>query len=152
MQEPITSIDQPVRTQRPVLLVAATAADWGAREVGRARRYRRPLAVMVLAVETDADQALVGAMLRHLLRPWDVVGRLAAADGAERGPGVVAILPETDGDGAVAALRRVSELLPELCAGVATCPRDGASLGTLVAAAWRRRGRIPPGEGHADAA
>ena len=152
MQEPHTSIDQPARAQRPVLLDAATATDWGAREVGRARRYRRPLAVAVLAVEADADQALIGAMLRHLLRPWDIVGRLVAADGAKRGPGVVVILPETGTEGAMAALRRVRDLLPGLCAGVATCPRDGGTFGTLVAAAWRRCGPIPAGEGDADAA
>lgn len=115
-------------------------------EIERARRYQRPLSVVLLAAEDweahfldrgveEADEKLatIGKLLVEGLRAVDVVAR----GGESR---FLAILPETPAEGAQLAAERICETMAEKAglqfrAGVAQFPDDGVSREELAAEA-----------------
>ncbi len=127
-----------------------------AAEVGRARRYNRPVSVVFFDVRGlkqvndlhghgAGDRLLreVGALLNATSRDHDVCGRIG-------GDECVVVLPEDDGAGAEAFRDRVHASLPQaranlglttdwdLTSGVATFPQDGETPRELLDAADRR--------------
>ena len=121
------------------------------REVSRAVRHQRPLAVLLLDVDEFKS---INDELGHLIGSRAVC-RLAetlrascrATDTAARygGDEFVVILPDTDEEGARVVIQRVHDRLaedtdkPELAvsAGIALYPRDGGTPTTLLSAADR---------------
>ena len=92
--------------------------EWGAREFERARRFRHPVTVIYIDCDdfklvndleghAAGDEVLreVGQALQGAVRDVDLVARLG---GDEFG----ALLPETDANGAQAAVHRIQDLLP----------------------------------------
>lgn len=115
------------------------------RELRRARRYDRPLSVLVLALrateETDDPPAsppdLLGELLQDALRETDLVGCL-------RGTGeYAALLPEADAPAAARGAERLRKLwgarnAAALAAGAATYPADGLVVDDLLERARHR--------------
>lgn len=110
-----------------------TLADLAGKEIARAERYRRELAVVLF--ETDSSTALghFGPTLVRSLRRWDLVGR---PDGDR--PQIIAVLPETGRGGGRGLLRRLNGALGGIRAGIATFPDDGGSITRLVEVARTR--------------
>ena len=102
-------------------------------EIGRARRYQRPLLVMVLRLDSADEQRLVGAMSRRVLRRWDIVGL-----GDSDPPTIVMLFPETGIAGIASVCTRLGELLPSVPMGVASFPDDGMNWQTLYSTAFHR--------------
>lgn len=120
-------------------------------ELRRARRYERPLSVLVVSAKgTDDDQqarslipfppatpptlvafVLLGSFLLKTLREDDILA--SAAEGLR----YVIVLPEAGEVDAKRALHRLSRDFPNysslrLCAGLAVFPRDGATVESLL--------------------
>jgi hypothetical protein len=102
-------------------------------EVTRAKRYRRPIAVVVYKFDQASDVPAVGAAVAHRLRAWDFLGQLAHDK-----PGLAMILPETPRIGAFGLISRFNTDLPGLRVGAAVFPDDGDSLPSLAQAARAR--------------
>jgi GGDEF domain-containing protein len=133
-------------------------------EVTRARRYQRPLSIMVLSMQPDQlseymsslfgrggngnsanrDRLLaraaqlvtvvLGPVLRDVLRQTDIVTYMAAEDQ------YVILLPESDGAQAERVVERINEhfytrTFAHLRAGIAAFPADGLTVEDLVARA-----------------
>lgn len=113
------------------------------RELLRARRRGTPLAVARFpnpggsSVDPRSIQRRVAEFRRHLRR-IDLVW--------VRGTEIYVLLPETDGDAAAGALRRLRDRAPAAFAAiepvVVLFPRDGLTSGAILAAA---AGRVPVG-------
>jgi len=91
-------------------------------ELMRARRYRRPLSLLVLPGAPPVE-------VRHLrtsMREFDIALRV--------GDRLVLVLPESDGDGARAVWDRLRPHMGAVTAIVRTVPEDGASLQALLIA------------------
>ena len=126
------------------------------RELARARRYERPLALAYLDVRglkavNDGEGHLAGdelisqvaGLLRDCARAGDIIGRLGGDEFA-------LLLPEQSADGANVVRDRLRAQLParraairgdvpwDLTIGTAAYPDDGASFQTLLSAADRR--------------
>ncbi|CAN5728408.1 hypothetical protein BH23GEM6_BH23GEM6_21460 [soil metagenome] len=121
-----------------------------ATEIGRARRYHRPLSLVIVGLDPTGEESdfpniegipkgfsihsaffILGSLLRELLREIDVV-----AYSAEHHVFVL-LLPESGEREAHAAARRISSgvrrRIPlEIHAGIAEFPRDGFTLDTLI--------------------
>jgi hypothetical protein len=121
-----------------------------ATEFGRARRYRRPLSLVIIGLDPAVMEGgapnpasapegfsihsaffVLGSLLRELLRETDIV-----AYSAEHHVYVL-LLPESGESEAHAAARRISSgvrrRIPlEIHAGIAEFPRDGFTVDTLV--------------------
>lgn len=111
-------------------------------EITRAKRYRRPLAVVVYELDRPADIPRVGAVLAHRLRTWDFLGQLASDK-----PSLCIVLPETARVGALGLISRFNLDLPGYRVGAAVLPEDGDNLAALAAAARMRAeysARRPP--------
>lgn len=142
-------------------------------EVYRARRYRRPLSLVVLSVgakervpsapresaEDDGESILLetriphlaslllGKILQGMLRQSDRVTHLPVEDR------FVLALPETDREQAFRSMARLGPVVRErvgveLRAGAAAFPEDGLTLGDLMEEAesrWRRASSSAPG-------
>lgn len=130
----------PIREARPTF----------ATEIGRARRYKRPLSLAIIGLDTTSDGSgrpeiegtvegfslhsaffILGSLLRELLRETDIV-----AYSAEHHVYIL-LLPEAGECEAYAAARRISagvrRRIPlEIQAGIAEFPRDGFTIDTLV--------------------
>ncbi|GEO81866.1 GGDEF domain-containing protein [Pararhodospirillum oryzae] len=106
--------------------------DLADQEISRARRYKRPLAVLVVVLDnmraindahgTERGDAVLGAMgsaILRMVRTADVVGRTAGSE-------FTVLLPETEREGCIAlADRVVSEMTraaSEVLRGVAPLP------------------------------
>lgn len=103
-------------------------------EIARARRYQRPLSVLVARADDISEQAILGGLIRRVLRRWDIVGRLTTPL-----PLLVALLPETDLTGAAGARDRLAEIMPDVQMGYAACPEDGQDWPTLLYVAQHLR-------------
>jgi GGDEF domain-containing protein len=114
-----------------------TLAERGALEVQRAERYGRPLALTLFVADRFSQLAALGNRLSRTLRAWDVVGRWEM----DR-PALVAVLPETDRQGALGLIDRLKQELAGVHSGVAAFPGDGVSLAQLVSAAAGRAVRV----------
>lgn len=113
------------------------------RELRRARRYERPLSVLVLGFARTVDSAQnalrvakLGGLLQDALRETDLVGCIAET------VELAALLPEADASTAARGSERIRQLWAEedkghLVAGAATYPADGLTLDDLVASAHR---------------
>ncbi|MDQ3364060.1 MAG: sigma 54-interacting transcriptional regulator [Myxococcota bacterium] len=107
-------------------------------EVDRAVRYRRPLAVALVRVASDAALDAMAA----ILRPMDVLAEIAGDD-------YLVILPELDRVTAAPALASLLEVArradPAVTLGSAGCPDHGTTAASLIAAlrASLRTGRPP---------
>lgn len=112
-------------------------------ELARARRHRRPMTVVTISVRERPRRLpprgtylrrLVGA-LRHASRDIDHVGALT-------GSRMVALLPETSGEGALDFVRRVRGLLDpqaeQLAVGLASFPDEEVTWFGLKTLAMRR--------------
>jgi GGDEF domain-containing protein len=104
------------------------------REMMRARRYGRPLSLIVVTPAEPGAQRLraTGQHLQRALRETDSVGRLDD----ER---LVVLLPETERDAAHAIARRIRDLVAAAQVGVANHPADGATWEALLAVASKIR-------------
>jgi CheY-like chemotaxis protein len=91
-------------------------------ELMRARRYRRPLSLLVLPDAPPVE----ARYLRTSLREFDIALRI--------GDRLVLVLPESDGDGARAVWDRLRPHMGGVTAIVRTVPEDGASLQALLLA------------------
>ena len=89
-------------------------------ELVRARRYRRPLSLLVFAAAVDVDLKRWRTGLREL----DIALRV--------GERIVVVLPESDRAGALAVWDRLKRLSPSDEPIVRTCPEDGTSLQALL--------------------
>jgi hypothetical protein len=110
-------------------------------ELVRARRYDRPLSLVVLRIDSDGDADLDTLVAEHLsaaLRPGDWVGRHRL-----RG-GFICVLPETSEAGANVVAHRLVEVLRALetgapviavRSGVASLAPETSSTAALLAAA-----------------
>jgi two-component system, NtrC family, response regulator AtoC len=100
-------------------------------EIERSLRFQRPLSVLMITTG-GADQERVSRAVAGHLRSLDVTGILGSDQ-------LVALMPETDSDGASRAaaglLEALSPLAPGVRVGVATCPADGCDVDTLFASA-----------------
>jgi diguanylate cyclase (GGDEF)-like protein len=126
-----------------------------AEEVERARRYGRPLALLLFGFEnldrlsqkagrhqTEIFLRRVAAVIRGQVRTPDILAAYGEAS-------IAVLLPETERDAAVATQRRIAERIsqlkpssadvndwtPGLLTGAAAYPGDGDSAADLVAAA-----------------
>lgn len=102
-------------------------------EIARAKRYRRPLAVVVYELDEPADVARVGAALAHRLRNWDIIGQLPGDK-----PCLCVVLPETSRVGALGLISRFNRDLPGLRVGAAVLPEDDDGLAGLAQSARAR--------------
>lgn len=112
-------------------------------ELRRARRYERPLGLLILGFGPADDEARrphrlarLGSLLHEGLRETDLVCYLA--DHGE----FAALLPEADAATAAKGYRRIRELwsagnASSLSGGAATYPLDGLTLDDLLARARR---------------
>jgi len=125
--------------------------DLGARSMAAARRHGMPLSMMIIDVDhfkrindefghAAGDQALVETVrrIRHSLRAEDLVGRLGGEE-------FVAVMPNTDGQSALAAAERTraafarekmavgaGELLVTVSVGVAVLAPEDAQFSNLL--------------------
>lgn len=108
--------------------------DLADQEVSRARRYKRPLGVLVVVLDNmravnqahgtergDAVLGVMGAAIMRALRTADIVGRTAGATFA-------VLLPETERDGTVALAER---LVLEMAQAAADLLKDAPPLPTV---------------------
>lgn len=104
-----------------------------AREVTRARRYRRPLSLLVLSPADADDETLrrLGSDVMAVIRVVDILARLDDKR-------LVLLLPETERAGATILARRTEARNPGLRVTVAALPGDGPSLESLLATAMPR--------------
>lgn len=119
------------------------------REMNRARRYQRPLSIVLATMDTvddDGDetefQEAVEAQMRRAASL--LVTNVRAQDVAYRtGPATLALLlPETNAAATVALLERIGRSsLPGLSLGAAAFPDDGDDVVSLLHEAEHRRGR-----------
>jgi len=112
-------------------------------EVDRARRYHRPLGLLMVRLVGPADvvEPFVTGFVRTL-RGMDLL--------AEYGPDELAlVLPETGAAATRTVLDRVRQLPPGLAltAGVATFPEDGTHPGELIGVARERLRGLAPAAG-----
>lgn len=111
------------------------------KELTRARRYERPLAVIcVMLRSTPRELSCISTALREELRLSDIVGLANASM-------VVAVLPETSGPGACEFLGRLANRIGEELSnltevGVASFPDDDVTWLGLKTAAYDRRGPL----------
>jgi response regulator RpfG family c-di-GMP phosphodiesterase len=89
-------------------------------ELVRARRYRRPLALLVFTGAHDVELRRIRVALREL----DIALRV--------GQQLVVVLPESDRVGAATVWDRLRPLLPGREPAVRSCPEDGTSLQSLL--------------------
>lgn len=89
-------------------------------EVVRARRYRRPLALLVFEAAPPVELRRLRAGLREL----DIALRV--------GDRLVVVLPESERAGADVVWDRIRALLPGKEPAVRSCPEDGTSLQSLL--------------------
>lgn len=89
-------------------------------ELVRARRYRRPLSLLVFATAPPADIHRVRSGLREL----DIALRV--------GEQLVLVLPESDRGGASAVWDRIRPLVPGPPPVIRACPEDGTTLQALL--------------------
>jgi response regulator RpfG family c-di-GMP phosphodiesterase len=89
-------------------------------ELVRARRYRRPLSLLVFANAPPVEMR----RLRVGLRELDIALRV--------GDQLVVVLPESDRMGAATVWDRLRPLLPDKEPVVRCCPEDGTSLQSLL--------------------
>ncbi len=130
-------LDRQARPQSSAILGARALAERAEDELARAKRYQRPLAIVVCQFE-DAEAALrAGERIARGLRRWDAIGRI---DGAQDCLGIV--LPETSREGALGLVDRLTEQLT--CAMGAATNQDGSAFADLVSVA-RTRARQPMG-------
>jgi hypothetical protein len=115
----------PVRALDPESL--AERADF---EITRADRYARDLAVVVFEPASRETVRSFAESLIERVRRWDMVG---VADGEP--PLLVAVLPETNRQGALGLLERLGGASLGVRAWVAAFPADGRTLHELVEAA-----------------
>jgi two-component system, NtrC family, response regulator AtoC len=102
-------------------------------EVDRARRYERPLGVVMLRLEGPADAAVAHVdRLLHELRRMDLV--------AEYGPDELAIILPESSPAAVAIAAQHSGTAKDLVirCGTANFPADGSNAGALIGTARER--------------
>lgn len=102
-------------------------ADQAGKEIARATRYHREMAVALFETDSLATLAHFGPVLVRSLRRWDLIGRWPS----DR-PQLVACLPETGRGGARGLVRRLGGSLAGIASGAATFPDDGANLVRLV--------------------
>ncbi len=102
-------------------------AEQAGKEIARATRYHREMAVTLFETDSLATLARFGPVLVRSLRRWDLVGRWHS----DR-PWLVACLPETGRGGARGLVRRLGGSLAGITHGAATFPEDGANLVRLV--------------------
>lgn len=107
------------------------------KEIARAGRYRREVAVVVFQPAGSDLLATFAPRLVHGLRRWDLVGRMATPSLE-----LVAVLPETGRGGARGLVRRLYGALEGIRTGAAVFPEDGASLHRLADVA-RGRTAVP---------
>ena len=124
-----------LRDERAVPMSTATDSEHGwadlHRELARARRHERPMAIVRLpgdpGSDADARAAAIAPYLRRIDRTW--------ADHGE----VNLLLPETDRPAAEHLVERLRQRRPdEVGAGasIATFPADGLTSGALLAALY----------------
>lgn len=127
------------------------------REIRRARRYERPLSLLMLSQDRSANHSgtssahiegphpsimqqlqfgYVGALLRDTLRETDLAGYLAETQD------FVALLPEASADDAARTAGRINERLADrmavrMRAGAAAYPDGGLTLDDLLDSARR---------------
>ncbi len=89
-------------------------------ELVRARRYRRPLSLLVFHGASDVDLK----RWRTALRELDIALRI--------GDRIVVVLPESDRPGALAVWDRLRDLQPVAEPIVRNCPEDGTTLQALL--------------------
>lgn len=133
------------------------------RELRRARRYERPLSLVILSLDRHAPQSAngsahvagpdpsivqqlqffhVGALLRDTLRETDLAGYVAETQE------FVAMLPEGDVDAAARTAGRINERLADrmtvrLRTGAAAYPDGGLTLDDLMDSARRGQDGAP---------
>jgi GGDEF domain-containing protein len=101
-------------------------------ELSRAARFNKSLALMSIWAGTPDEIAEAGAHLKEGLRDYDLAGYLNNGH-------FVALLTETDPDGARIVVQRVRQILgPTLLTGVAMFPGDGLTFEALLETAKRR--------------
>lgn len=116
--------------QSTFLINRAAFDIYAAREVTRARRYKRPLSLLVLSPADPDDETLrrLGSDVMAVIRVMDILARLD--DGR-----LALLLPETERAGATTLARRTEQRNPGLRVTVATLPGDGTTWEALLAAA-----------------
>lgn len=125
------------RPQSSAILDARALAARAEDELTRAKRYQRPLAIVVCQFEGADAALLAGERIARGLRRWDAIGRV------EDAPDCLAImLPETSREGALGLVDRLTEQLT--CAMGAATNQDGSIFIDLVSVA-RARARQPMG-------
>lgn len=115
-----------------------------AREMIRARRYDRPLTLVVVRPAESGAKALrlLGQTLAELIRETDLIARLDEAH-------LAVLLPETDQEGGQTFVVRVLGRVPGVYASAANYPVDGTTWEALAAAALateQRLAAMPPSE------
>jgi hypothetical protein len=124
-----------LRDERAVPMAAPSSSEAGwadvHREIARARRHERPMAIVRLPGEAgsdvDARAAAIAPYLRRVDRTW--------ADNGE----VNLLLPETDRPAAERLVERLHGRLPDVvgsAASIAAFPSDGLTSGALLAALY----------------
>ena len=101
-------------------------------ECYRARRYGRPLTLLVVELVGQGGSSGAEERLQSLLRSQLRLSDTAGCLGEKR---YAVLLPETDRDGAATVASRLVEALPHVRAGIAVHPQDGSTLEDLVSAA-----------------
>jgi hypothetical protein len=101
-------------------------------ECYRAKRYGRPLALLLVKVVQESDSSPPEGRLRNWLRAHVRVSDIAAylGDG-----GYALLLPETDRDAAGGLKARLRSEFPCAMTGISVHPQDGHNLEDLIQAA-----------------
>lgn len=97
------------------------------RELDRATRYHRPLALIVFEVLRPADLIQFGPRLARSLRRWDIIGRIQGDL-----TGLCMALPEAGRQEARGLLGRLTNLPGGVRIGAVVFPEDGANLEALI--------------------
>jgi two-component system response regulator AtoC len=97
-----------------------------AEELARCIAYERELSLLCVRCDA-APEAIVAHLGERVRGAYDLVARLDA-----RHVGI--LLPELDGDDALAVAQRLVEGLPQVRVGVATAPYDGLDADSLIGA------------------
>jgi GGDEF domain-containing protein len=101
-------------------------------ELSRAARFSKQLALMSIWASTPDEIVATTEHLKERLRDYDLAGYLNNGH-------FVALLTETDAEGARIVLQRLRQALgPSLLAGVALFPEDGSTFETLLDCAKSR--------------